>query len=80
MLSINMDYILIKIPENGYTNTAFEKYDQYLFDISSGKAYQDKWHQILEDEYGCVISKDKDGHRYINMPSESYTLFLLKWS
>ena len=76
-----MDYILIKIPENCYTNTAFEKYDQYLFNkIGNGKEYRDKWHQILEDEYGCVISKDKDGHRYINMPSESYTLFLLKWS
>ena len=67
---------------NGYPNSAFEKYDKHVSDTHGhGETYRAMWHKELQNEYfaefGCMIDT---GHRFVDIPDQYYTLFLLKYS
>lgn len=68
--------------DNGatYSNDCWKHYDMYCFDkFGTGDEYIDGWRDTLIKEYKATIHKDS-GDRYVTMPEEYYTLFLLKWS
>ena len=69
--------------DNGgtYTNDYWKQYDRYCFDtFGTGDAYINGWRDTLIKEYKATIHYDQWGDRYVTMPEEYYTLFLLKWS
>ena len=64
-----------------YTNDSWKQYDRYCFDkFGSGDAYINGWRDTLINDYKATIHNDQWGDRYVIMPEEYYTLFLIKWS
>jgi len=64
-----------------YPSSVWKNYDDYIHNITGYSAnYPIYWKSILELEFKAIVSgNNEDEFKYVSMPKNNYTTFLLKF-